>query len=192
MASTESARLFDLNIQKILEGWELCHATREIIANALDEQALSDTTDISIQRVADGTWKIRDYGRGVRYEHLTQNESDEKLQNPSKVMGRFGVGLKDALATFSRRGVDVHIRSRFGDISLRQDTKHGFEDVVTLHAAIIAPSDPLFVGTEITLAGIPDAEVLKAKGFFLNNQLTDFSFDPVRDGKPVANASAPG
>jgi gamma-glutamyltranspeptidase/glutathione hydrolase len=31
-----------------------------------------------------------------------------------------------------------------------------------------------------------------AKGFFLNNQLTDFSFEPVRDGKPVANAPAPG
>jgi gamma-glutamyltranspeptidase/glutathione hydrolase len=28
-------------------------------------------------------------------------------------------------------------------------------------------------------------------GFVLNNQLTDFSFDPVLDGKPVANAPAP-
>ncbi|HEY3777288.1 MAG TPA: gamma-glutamyltransferase [Rhizomicrobium sp.] len=33
---------------------------------------------------------------------------------------------------------------------------------------------------------------MMAKGFFLNNQLTDFSFEPVRDGKPVANAPAPG
>ncbi len=31
-----------------------------------------------------------------------------------------------------------------------------------------------------------------ANGFFLNNELTDFSFDPVRDGKPVANAPGPG
>jgi gamma-glutamyltranspeptidase/glutathione hydrolase len=31
-----------------------------------------------------------------------------------------------------------------------------------------------------------------AKGFVLNNELTDFSFEPVRDGKPVANAPAPG
>jgi gamma-glutamyltranspeptidase/glutathione hydrolase len=29
-------------------------------------------------------------------------------------------------------------------------------------------------------------------GFFLNNELTDFSFVPTRDGKPVANAPAPG
>lgn len=29
-------------------------------------------------------------------------------------------------------------------------------------------------------------------GFLLNNQLTDFSFAPVRDGKPVANRAEPG
>ncbi len=33
---------------------------------------------------------------------------------------------------------------------------------------------------------------LMAAGMILNNQLTDFSFLPVRDGKPVANAVAPG
>ncbi|MCK5747502.1 MAG: gamma-glutamyltransferase, partial [Oricola sp.] len=33
---------------------------------------------------------------------------------------------------------------------------------------------------------------LMAAGMVLNNQLTDFSFLPVRDGKPVANAVAPG
>lgn len=33
---------------------------------------------------------------------------------------------------------------------------------------------------------------MMAKGFFLNNQLTDFSLEPVIDGKPVANAPAPG
>lgn len=32
---------------------------------------------------------------------------------------------------------------------------------------------------------------MMAKGFFLNNQLTDFAFDPVIDGKPVANAPEP-
>jgi gamma-glutamyltranspeptidase/glutathione hydrolase len=32
---------------------------------------------------------------------------------------------------------------------------------------------------------------MMAKGFFLNNQLTDFSFEPVRNGRPVANAPAP-
>jgi gamma-glutamyltranspeptidase/glutathione hydrolase len=31
-----------------------------------------------------------------------------------------------------------------------------------------------------------------ANGFLLNNELTDFSLDPVLDGKPVANAPGPG
>ena len=34
----EKIREFDLNIEKILENWEVYHAIREIIANALDEQ----------------------------------------------------------------------------------------------------------------------------------------------------------
>jgi gamma-glutamyltranspeptidase/glutathione hydrolase len=33
---------------------------------------------------------------------------------------------------------------------------------------------------------------IAAGGFLLNNQLTDFSFEPMIDGKPVANAPAPG
>ncbi len=33
---------------------------------------------------------------------------------------------------------------------------------------------------------------ISAGGFLLNNELTDFSFEPTIDGKPVANAPAPG
>ena len=39
---------FDLNIEKILENWEPHHAIREIIANALDEQIITNTKDIEI------------------------------------------------------------------------------------------------------------------------------------------------
>ena len=38
----------------------------------------------------------------------------------------------------------------------------------------------------------PFGSHVMAGGFFLNNQLTDFSFVPVIDGRPVANAAAPG
>lgn len=37
----------------------------------------------------------------------TQNESKEKLANLERVVGKFGVGLRDALATFDRRKVGV-------------------------------------------------------------------------------------
>jgi gamma-glutamyltranspeptidase / glutathione hydrolase len=38
----------------------------------------------------------------------------------------------------------------------------------------------------------PFGSQLVANGFFLNNELTDFTFTPVKDGAPVANAVAPG
>lgn len=38
-----SVKAFDLNIEKILENWEVRHAVREIIANALDEQLITGT-----------------------------------------------------------------------------------------------------------------------------------------------------
>ena len=38
----------------------------------------------------------------------------------------------------------------------------------------------------------PFGSQLVAEGMFLNNELTDFTFAPVKDGAPVANAVAPG
>jgi hypothetical protein len=117
--SNTSARHFDLNIEKILEGWEQRHAIRELIANALDEQALTGTREPQISKDRKGWWHIRDFGRGLRHTHLTQNENQEKLRKAEKVLGKFGVGLKDALATLNRRGAKVRISSRYGVITLR-------------------------------------------------------------------------
>ena len=115
--NAETGREFDLNIEKILENWENYHAIREIIANALDEQILTGTKEIEIKQASDGWWHIRDYGRGLNYHHLTQNENEEKLTN-DKLIGRFGVGLKDALATLYRHHVCVKIKSKYGVITL--------------------------------------------------------------------------
>ena len=160
------AREFDLNIERVLENWTVAHAIRELIANALDEAALTGTNEPEITKDADGRWHVRDFGRGVRYEHLTQNENAEKLANPDKVVGKFGVGLKDALATFDRHQVGVRIRSRFGDITTAQAHKHGFDDITTLHAVIEPPSDPDLVGTDVALTGASDEDVEAAKNLF--------------------------
>jgi len=159
-------KAFDLNIEKILENWELHHAIREVIANALDEQLLTGTKDIDISKDSSGRWHIRDFGRGLRYEHLTQKENDEKLRNPHTI-GKFGIGLKDALATFERHGVKVTIKSKYGDITLGRTQKHGFEDIMTLHAYIAPPSDHNFIGTEFVLDGVKDEDIAKAKDLFL-------------------------
>ena len=55
MSGDAQVRNFDLNIEKILEGWETCHAVREIIANALDEQVLSKTEDVQISQDRDSS-----------------------------------------------------------------------------------------------------------------------------------------
>ena len=71
-------RKFDLNIEKILDNWEIYHALREIISNALDEMILTQTRMIDIFKDSDGFWHIKDFGRGLRHQHLTQNENEEK------------------------------------------------------------------------------------------------------------------
>jgi hypothetical protein len=157
---------FDLNIEKVLENWETYHAIREVIANALDEQILTKTKDIKITQDKQGLWHIRDFGRGLKYEHLTQKENEEKLRHPN-LIGKFGVGLKDSLATFDRRGIKVHIKSKFGDITLDKSVKHDFEDIVTLHACISDPSDSGLVGTDFILRGCTATDIEKAKSLFL-------------------------
>jgi len=166
---------FDLNIERVLEHWTVAHAVREIIANALDEHVLSGTAVPEIVKV-DGAWHVTDLGRGLRREHLTQNENREKLRSDT-VIGKFGVGLKDALATFDRHGIGVQIRSRHGDITIARATKRGFDDIVTLHAFIAAASDPARLGTDVVLTGVADADIKVAKGFFLR-----FSGDTILEG----------
>lgn len=159
-------RAFDLNIEEVLENWEVEHALREVIANALDEQVLSGTAEIEIFKDWRGDWYIRDFGRGLRIEHFTLNENQEKLNALSGVIGKFGVGLKDALATFHRRGIGVLIRSPFGTFRLKQQHKYGFSGIVTLHVEYDdSPND--MRGTEFVLRGITDADMSKAKSLFL-------------------------
>jgi len=161
-----TTRAFDLNIEEVLENWEVEHALREIIANALDEQVLSKTAEIEIAKDRQGDWHIRDYGRGLRIEHFTLNENQEKLNALSGVIGKFGVGLKDALATFHRRGIGVLIHSPFGTFRLKQEHKHGFSDIVTLHVEY-DDSRSIMRGTEFILQGVTDSDMAKAKSLFL-------------------------
>lgn len=162
----EERRNFDLNIEKILEDWEIHHGIREIIANAIDEQKITNTDEIKIYKDEEEKWHIRDFGRGIRYDHLTQNEDEEKLQNHN-LIGKFGIGLKDALATFDRNNVNVLIKSKYGDITIKKSEKHGFEDIITLHAQILSTSEPDLVGTDVILGNISQEDMDKAKALFL-------------------------
>ena len=156
--------LFDLNIEQVLENWSIADALREIIANALDEQTLTGSQAIEIYKKGDA-WHIRDYGRGRRYIHFTQNENDEKLSS-DKLIGKFGVGLKDALAVLHRRRCTVAIRSRHNLVTVEMAPKSGF-GINTLHANFKPPVDPEMTGTDFTVSGISDEDMEEAKSRFL-------------------------
>jgi hypothetical protein len=163
-----SGNAFDLNVIRVLEHWSTASALRELIANALDEAVLSKTASPDIiYEPASQTVRIRDYGRGLRHEHLTQNESSEKLSHPKTVIGKFGVGLKDALAVFDRLGISVSIFSRHENMLLVRYPKHGFPDITTLHVLVEPPSKPKFEGTEIILSPVAETALEEAKSLFL-------------------------
>jgi hypothetical protein len=187
-----AAHGFDLNIQKVLEHWPIAFALREFIANALDEAALTESGTPEIFEDADGVCRIRDFGRGVRYEHLTQKENPEKIKHPG-VIGQFGIGLKDALAVCDRRKVHVLIRSAHGDVTTAQLPKSGFSDVVTLHGVVAPPSDPAMVGTEVIVSGVSAKDVETAKSFFLRFS-GDVLLESTSYGEVLArpNDKAPG
>ena len=77
------------------------------------------------------------------------------------------MGLKDAMATFNRRGVGILIQSKYSDISIEKMSKSGFDDVITLHAIVKEPTNPNMVGTEFIFKGITSEEIYEAKSFFL-------------------------
>lgn len=105
-------------------------------------------------------------GAAMRIEHFTLNENEEKLSATTGVIGKFGVGLKDALATFHRRGIEVEVCSPFGAFTLAETSKHGFEDITTLHVEF-DPSPNEMTGTEFVLTGITDEQMAAAKSLFL-------------------------
>ena len=76
---------FDLNIEQILDNWDIYHAIRELISNAIDEQVLTNTKKIKLYKDDKNFWHIRDYGRGIKYDHLTQNENEEKMEHPNLI-----------------------------------------------------------------------------------------------------------
>jgi len=49
---------FDLNMEDVLEAWGPADGARELIANALDEHALTDTQEPDISQDDKGRWHI--------------------------------------------------------------------------------------------------------------------------------------
>ncbi len=156
---------FDLNIDTILEHWTKTHALRELIANALDEHTITkNKKDIDI-KFDNKKVIITDYGRGIEAKHLIQNENPEKISN-DKLIGKFGIGLKDAVATLQRHGCSITIESKNCKITFIMLGKNGFDKIKTLHASI-DEKKKILTGTKITINNIDEADVDNAKKYFL-------------------------
>lgn len=180
----DTERAFDLNVGTVLEHWTPEFALREVIANALDESIIAGSRRPTISHDAGGWWHIQDFGRGLRHIHLTQDESPEKRRD-QRVIGQFGMGLKDALALFDRIGAEVVIYSRHGDIRLGRHRKSDFDDVVTLHALIADPTYPAMVGTDFAVRGVSEEQVDRAKDMFLA-----FRQDAILESTPTGDVLA--
>ena len=158
---------FDLNIEEVLENWEVYHAIREVISNALDEKLITDSKDIEIYPDQNGEgFHIRDFGRGINISHFTQNENPEKIGGPSGIIGRFGVGIKDALATFHRNGITPVIKSSHGTFTIAMSPKEGFNDIETLHVFFDDQIQEM-EGTDFYLIGVTEKQISDAKDLFL-------------------------
>ena len=178
-----TAAYFDLNVERVLEHWTVAHAVRELLANALDEHLLGHGPAPRISEAPDG-WVIRDFGRGLRHDHFTQNENEEKTTSDA-VIGRFGVGLKDALAVLDRHGIGLTIRTAAADVTTEMHPKAGFPDTSTLHAVFRPPTAPDLAGTEVVLHGVAAADVEAARRFFLR-----WSDEVVLDATPYGDLLA--
>ncbi len=164
------AHEFDLNIKRILTTWEVPHACRELVANALDEHVLCklDQGAVVIDLKKDRLL-IKDQGRGITKFHFVQDESEEKVKHfkNSQIIGHFGIGMKDSVAVLVRKKITLEIKCKHGRYTFEYKNKHGHEDVITLHVIIHddVPSD--FQGTEVTVHPITKEELKKTRDLFL-------------------------
>ena len=107
-------------------------------------------------------------GRGMRVEHLIQNENDEKKCN-SKLIGRFGIGLKDAISCLNDNGKTITIESKYLYIKqIKKLSKKGFNNIKTCHLGIEKEKDKKFIGTLIQIHDIEPEEYENVVNMFVS------------------------
>ena len=159
-------RFLDINSDSVLSDWEVKHALREIIANALDETELRSLKERPQIYFEDDYLVIRDFGSGIEEKHFVQNESLEKRSAPN-VIGKYGAGLKDAIAVLHKNEIEIKISSSYIQITgVKLLPKQG-SSVKSLHL-IIEPPDRGMVGTKITLKGVSETDLEASKKMFLH------------------------
>jgi hypothetical protein len=156
--------IIDLNIgENYLSDWEVYYAIREIIANALDEQ---QNGEIQIIYQNEDEYIIRDFGSGLEIENFIMKGSNKATKN--NVIGKFGVGLKDALGVLTDNGIIVEIKTPKYRFVLHMKEKSKMTNVKTLHVYVYENNEIGFEGTEFTLKNCKKEYIEQAKAEFLS------------------------
>lgn len=167
-------KYFDLNSAQVLTEWRIKDALREFISNAFDEHII---LNLELNQVSvswnNGIVTIKDNGRGIENKHFTLAENNEKQDHPG-IIGQFGYGLKDAVATLGRLGSNVIIESKYGYYTFEMRAKYGYDTIQTLHMIEYPSKDTNMAGTCISINNVKEDDFIKAKDLFLFFQLDRF------------------
>jgi len=115
---------------------------------------------------------------------------DRFVQAPTKeLVAPAYLDSRAQLINLSRGPAAMPVGAPAGDALRNQWGSEAMQEHGTTHISVVDHA-----GNAVSLTATIELEYgshRMAGGFWLNNQLTDFSFKPVIDGKPVANAVAP-
>lgn len=152
----------DLNIgQAYLSEWTVDMAIRELIANAIDE---SENGIIDIEKISEGVWKITNKGSEIKPANFLIKEG-EKNKEKGKI-GKFGIGLKDAIGVLMSRGILVRIFTSEYQYIAEYRKKSKIIDDKCLFINIYNNTRE-WLGTEVILENCKDHYIEDAKSHFL-------------------------
>ncbi|MGD1923999.1 MAG: gamma-glutamyltransferase [Paracoccaceae bacterium] len=195
----------DLANYKVIEREPVCHPFRDYEVCGMGPPSSGATTVGQILMLLDRFKPDELYLDGARLWHLFGEasrlayadrarylaDSDflkvplRGLLDPSYITGRSL--LIDPIRASTTRAVAGEPPWRDGSLNA-PDTR--LKDTGTTHVSVI-DSNGLTISLTASIETAFGSQRM-AGGFLLNNQLTDFSFLPDRDGVPIANAVAPG
>lgn len=169
----------DLNIgNKYLDNWEISHALRELIANALDEHTIKKIQKPIIISHNKNKCEIIDFGSGITKSSFIQQTNSTKYSN-DKCIGQFGLGLKDALGILCKEDIGVIIYTKDFKFIPSYSKRISTSDI-TLHIKFKVNNEydddnDNEYGTKIVLTGIDKDDIRKAREYFMD--LTEFKFE---------------
>lgn len=152
----------DLNIGKAyLSEWNEGMAIRELIANAMDETI---DGEIEIKEIASGKWSITNRGSEIKPNNFMINEG-VKSKEKGKI-GKFGIGLKDAIGVLMIRGIGIQIiTSEFVYVAKYKKKNRCISDECLFMC--IYNEKRAWIGTQVVLNNCPGKFIEEAKLNFI-------------------------